>query len=94
MPSPVSGRSIAREPCVPQSFDPPNKTLANWRIVAFIIIMRYTFCSQDHVLLQMPIDALEHEHIKIEPFSMLVALATSTNEIGLFDSVISAAVGR
>jgi hypothetical protein len=94
MPSPVSGRSIARESCVPQSFDPPNKTLANWRIVAFIIIMRYTFCSQDHVLLQMPIDAREHEHIKIEPFSMLVALATSTNEIGLLDSVLSAAVGR
>jgi hypothetical protein len=85
MPSPVSGRSIAREFCAPQSFD---------RIVAFIIIMRYTFCSQDHVLLQMPIDAREHEHIKIEPFSMLVALATSTNEIGLLDSVISAAVGR
>ena len=27
MPSPISGWSIAREPCVPQSFDPPNKTL-------------------------------------------------------------------
>ncbi len=94
MPSPVSGRSIARESCVPQSFDPPNRALANWRIVAFIIIMRYIFCSQDHMLLQMPIDAREHGHIKIEPFSMLVALATSTNEIGLLDSLLSAVVGR
>jgi hypothetical protein len=42
----------------------------------------------------MPIDAREHEQIKIEPFSMLVALATATNEIGLLDSVLSAAVGR
>ena len=85
---------LREESCVPQSFDPPNKTLANWRIVAFIIIMRYTFCSQDHVLLQMPIDAREHEHIKIEPFSMLVALATSTNEIVFVGFVLSAAVGR
>jgi hypothetical protein len=82
--------------CLLQSLDPPNKALANWRIVAFIIIMRYTDHSQGLMVLGMPIDAREREpeHIWIEPLSVLVALATSTNEIGLLDSVLAAAVGR
>jgi N-acetyl-S-(2-succino)cysteine monooxygenase len=36
----------------------------------------------------------EHGRVKIEPLSLLAAIATSINEIGLSESVLSAAVGR
>jgi alkanesulfonate monooxygenase SsuD/methylene tetrahydromethanopterin reductase-like flavin-dependent oxidoreductase (luciferase family) len=35
-----------------------------------------------------------HEHGRIEPLSVLAALATSTNDIGLAKTVLSAAVER
>ena len=35
-----------------------------------------------------------HDHVAIEPLSVLAALATSTDEIGLAETVLSAGVGR
>src|SRR5262245_55885183 len=34
----------------------------------------------------------EHKHVKLEPLSLLACLATSSNEVGLSDSVHSAAL--
>ena len=35
-----------------------------------------------------------HDHVAIEPLSVLAALATSTNDIGLAKTLLSAAVER
>jgi alkanesulfonate monooxygenase SsuD/methylene tetrahydromethanopterin reductase-like flavin-dependent oxidoreductase (luciferase family) len=35
-----------------------------------------------------------HEHVMLEPLSVLAALATSTNDIGLAKTLLSAAVER
>jgi hypothetical protein len=71
-----------------------NKTLANWRILAFIIIMRYTQRSQNYIILGMLIRAVGYNAVGYHSTCWLVPGVPLHGAMCLSRTPHCAAVGR